>query len=125
MQQKERCFPPDGAISYEKSSTASLQQGACLAEEVGGVGGETRGTARVRAGFAPNQSSSPAQRSCISERGCGGCQPLRLRLLFPEPNRQTNHSADQYRKTPRICFTFICGHAAIKNLRVPFFVCSK
>jgi hypothetical protein len=75
MRRKECRRSPNTAISAEKCSIPNLQQGACLAQEVGGVGGETSGTARVRAGFAPNKSFSPAQRSCISERGCGGSSP--------------------------------------------------
>ena len=37
------------------ASIANLPQGACLAQEVGDVGGETCGSARERAGFAPRQ----------------------------------------------------------------------
>jgi hypothetical protein len=80
MRRKECRRSPNTAISAEKCSIPNLQQGACLAEEVGGVGGETCGTARVRTacsersrtGFAPNQSSSPAQRSFSSEQGVWG-----------------------------------------------------
>ena len=53
---RERLRPsPNTAVVAGKSSIPNFQQGACLAEEVGGVGGETSGTARVRAGFAPNK----------------------------------------------------------------------
>src|ERR1019366_9336344 len=73
---RERLRPsPNTAVIAGKSSIPNLPQGACPAQEVGEVGGETCGTARVRAGFAPNKSSSPAQRSFFSERGFGGGAP--------------------------------------------------
>jgi hypothetical protein len=75
MQRKERPLSPNTAIDAEKSSIPNLPQGVCPAEEVGEVGGETSGTARVRAGFAPDKSPSPAQRSSSSGRGFGGGSP--------------------------------------------------
>src|ERR1019366_1662029 len=68
-------FSPGPANFAGKSSILNLQQGACPAEEVGEVGGETSGAARVRAGFAPNRSLPPAQRSLSSGRGFGGGSP--------------------------------------------------
>jgi hypothetical protein len=75
MQQKDHSLSPNTATGFEKASVPNLQKGACLAEEVGEVGGETSGTARVGAGFAPGKTDLSAQRSCISERGCGGSSP--------------------------------------------------
>src|ERR1019366_7596740 len=75
MQQEDHSLSPNTAIGSKMASFPNLQQGACLAQEVGDVGGETCGTARVRAGFAPNTSSSPAQRSFSSEWGFGGGAP--------------------------------------------------
>src|ERR1019366_7686754 len=103
---------PNTAISSKMASIPNLPQGACLAQEVGGVGGETSGTARVGAGFAPDKSSSPAQRSCSSERGFGGSQPLSLHPLFPKPNPHTNLPAHSFRKKPW-CSAVGCGWAVL------------
>ena len=78
---KASATPPNTANFPGKSSIPNHPQGACLAQEVGDVGGETCGTARVRAGFAPNTSSSPAQRSFSSEWGFGSGAPESASLL--------------------------------------------
>jgi hypothetical protein len=70
-------------ILYQKRPNPKPPQGACPAQEVGGVGGETSGTARVRAacsersrtGLAPDKAHPPAQRSIFLKRGCGGSRP--------------------------------------------------
>src|ERR1022692_4569914 len=111
MPRKERPLSPDTAIDVENSSIPNLPQGACLAQEDGGIGGGTSGSARERAacgersrtGSPPNKSSPPAQRSLFSERGYGASQPPCLRfLLFPKSNQRRNqqaHSFQQKRRT--------------------------
>src|ERR1039458_5509462 len=108
MPRKECPLSPNTAITVEKCSIPNLPQGACLAQEVGGVGGETRCTARVRAacgersrtGFAPNKSTLPAQRSFISGGG-SGAEPLGLHPLPPTPNPHTNRSAHRFERKRR------------------------
>jgi len=99
------------AIPIENSSIPNLHQGACLlsAGVLAGVEGPGLEVDEFRqpntspkstldpsatasslrsAGFAPNKSPSPAQRSLFSERGYGGSQPPCPRfLLFPKPSR--------------------------------------
>jgi hypothetical protein len=57
------------------SSIPNLQQGTCLAKEVGDVGGETCGTARVGAGFAANNFSPVRAAVLILRRGVRGANP--------------------------------------------------
>src|ERR1022692_3793142 len=100
MPRKERPLSPDTAIDIEKSSIPNLPRGACLAQEEGGIGGGTSGSARERAacgersrtGSSPNKPPPPAQRSFSSERGFGGSQSLSLHPLFPKPNQHRNQS---------------------------------
>ena len=71
------------------TSTASIRartplppflQGACLAKEEGGVGGGTRGTARVRAGSSPDYNFTVGEAVLPRLWGCGGEAPA---FAFP------------------------------------------
>src|ERR1019366_10742518 len=82
MRRKQCPRSSNTAITFEKSSIPRLQQGACLAREVGEVGGETSGTARVGAGFAPNKYTPAAKRRYFPGRGYGGSMHPCLHHLF-------------------------------------------
>src|SRR5471032_2361839 len=98
MQPKVHHFPSNGAFSSEKSSIANLQQGACLLSAgvlagVEGPGSEVDEFRQLNASpkskpYPSTTASTPplrrfrhrlnapsAQRSCISQRRCGGSSP--------------------------------------------------
>jgi len=101
------------AIPIKDQPIPNLPQGACPAQEVGEVGGETSGTARVRAGFAPNKSSSPAQRSLYTERGYGGSRP-HVCDFFSSRNQAgaANHQVIVSKIHFNLIGRFGCGYAA-------------
>jgi hypothetical protein len=126
VQRRERAVSPNTAVDVEKSSIPNLPQGACPAQEVGGVGGETSGSARERAacgersrtGFAPNKNSPAAKRPSPPGRGYGGSMHPCLHLLFngtkpaqeflspPFPKHSSSASDDLVAAKPRY---EICG----------------
>src|ERR1019366_4316631 len=73
---RQECpLPPNSAITAERHPIPHLPQGACLAEEVGEVGGETCGSARERAGFAPDKSLCPRSGPHPPSGGSGAAAP--------------------------------------------------
>jgi hypothetical protein len=119
MRRKECPRSSNTAITFRKSSIPNLQQGACLAREVGEVGGETRGTARVGAGFAPNNTFRREAPFSSGQGVWGQHAPMSASFLS---RNQTGASIHQ----PTVCKThsefigcFGCGYAALSNLRFP------
>src|SRR5258707_14440502 len=90
------------------------QQGACLAQEVGEVGGETSGPARGRAVSPPTKLSRPRSGPYSLKRGCGGSSPCVCVSLF------RNRTGQQISRTAianRLSVFWLRPTAALGNLR--------
>jgi hypothetical protein len=87
MRPEEYVLSLNAGITVEKSSLPNLQQGACLAEEVGDVGGETSGSARERAGFAPDKSLPPQSALLLRAGGMGAACTHVCIFSYTKPNQ--------------------------------------